>query len=273
MKLIKAIPVNIKVLLLLLVSVLLTSHFGITGWARSQEGLYHNYPIIMLQSKPYREGELGPFSKQGLLLCGTSGGHSYLTPGAVSSMKSTPGAAGNEKTPIFKGCSESQKEQPWFFFAGNPPHLSTGEVITVQRPNVDDSIWDIPIMNAMDEMTFYRDKGSSITKTFLLNNQPYTLQYRFTKPYTYKVTLKANGREQVIISRFNTAYGYAGVEWAGDLDKDGKLDLIVNFSDGGDYGKRYEYFSNSVTVLFLSSFAKEGDLVAPVARHVASTGC
>lgn len=48
------------------------------------------------------------------------------------------------------------------------------------------------------------------------------------------------------------------VHWAGDLDRDGRLDMLVTFSG------KYSYHP---TQLFLSSGARVGDLVAEVARY------
>lgn len=53
------------------------------------------------------------------------------------------------------------------------------------------------------------------------------------------------------------------VLWAGDLDKDGKLDLYVSVT---------QHYNVSERKLFLSSQADEGDLVAEVAEFV-TTGC
>jgi hypothetical protein len=48
------------------------------------------------------------------------------------------------------------------------------------------------------------------------------------------------------------------VHWAGDLDRDGQLDMVASFS------RKYSYHPNQ---LFLSSGAKSGELVAEVARY------
>ena len=52
--------------------------------------------------------------------------------------------------------------------------------------------------------------------------------------------------------------------WAGDLDRDGKLDLL--------YDLRSCYMYNELA-LFLSSAAKEGEFVGLVARWTAVGGC
>jgi hypothetical protein len=48
------------------------------------------------------------------------------------------------------------------------------------------------------------------------------------------------------------------VHWAGDLDRDGRLDMLVTFS------KKYSYHPRQ---LFLSSGVRSGELVAEVARY------
>lgn len=56
----------------------------------------------------------------------------------------------------------------------------------------------------------------------------------------------------------------ASLRWAGDLDRDGQLDLIYNL--GGHY-------TETRLALFLSSAAKPGELVGLVARWDGSCGC
>ncbi len=55
----------------------------------------------------------------------------------------------------------------------------------------------------------------------------------------------------------------AGLLWAGDLDRDGRLDLLLDLS---------EHYNMSQPTLFLSSAATVGELVASVVRLV-MTGC
>lgn len=51
--------------------------------------------------------------------------------------------------------------------------------------------------------------------------------------------------------------------WVGDLDRDGRLDLLIDISD---------HYNSSIPTLFLSSPAKQNKLVEPVAQFEA-TGC
>lgn len=48
------------------------------------------------------------------------------------------------------------------------------------------------------------------------------------------------------------------VHWAGDLERDGRLDMLVTFS------KKYSYYPRQ---LFLSSGARSDELVTEVARY------
>ena len=48
------------------------------------------------------------------------------------------------------------------------------------------------------------------------------------------------------------------IHWAGDLDRDGRLDMLATFSS------KYSYHPRQ---LFLSSAARSGELVAEVARY------
>lgn len=60
-----------------------------------------------------------------------------------------------------------------------------------------------------------------------------------------------------------TSEAWARIVFAGDLDRDGRLDLVLE-TDGGDYGSR--------TVLWLSSQAPDGGLVGEAAVYEV-TGC
>jgi len=75
-----------------------------------------------------------------------------------------------------------------------------------------------------------------------------------------------NGEEiaQTLIE-LDSAYedGIPEVLWAGDLDRDGKLDLIADITD--HYNVRH-------IVLYLSSYADDGELVG-IAAELRATGC
>lgn len=77
----------------------------------------------------------------------------------------------------------------------------------------------------------------------------------------YRMMLSYMGAAQPVLSLTSTKGRTPGLRFAGDLDGDGKLDLILDSSgDKGQLG----------CVLLLSSAAPEGDLMAQVASFQAS---
>jgi hypothetical protein len=80
----------------------------------------------------------------------------------------------------------------------------------------------------------------------------------------YKIVLECGGIKQTIYDRKQVAdSSFPSLLWAGDLDGDKKIDLIMDTTD--NYNVR-------ILTLFLSSKAKPGKLVEQVAAHI-STGC
>jgi hypothetical protein len=239
--------------------------------AETQYGLTSGMPITMLQTQAYRGGELQMnFSKKGLSFCGTAQGKARLTPGSVS-FNDVEGITGTEKQAMIQGCNSAAFEAPWFFFPGQPPHLTAGPVQTLSAPQYGDGgagFWFLETPEAM-----MLNSNHTAPVNFTLDGRDYALQYVFHPPSTYTIVLTSGNQQQVLVSRKNTTdeQGYANLKWVGDLDGDRHLDMIMSFNDGGTAGK--DEFPNEITVLFLSSFAKPGDLVAPVSRHVATTGC
>jgi hypothetical protein len=80
----------------------------------------------------------------------------------------------------------------------------------------------------------------------------------------YSITLVSGGIKQVIMKANQIGGDTApSLLWSGDLDGDGKLDLIMDTTDN---------YNVSNTVLLLSGKAKPGKLVQEVAKQY-STGC
>lgn len=77
----------------------------------------------------------------------------------------------------------------------------------------------------------------------------------------YRIMLSYMGEAQPVLTLSTTKGRTPGVRFAGDLDGDGKLDLILDSS--GDKGQ-------AACVLLLSSAAPEGALIAQVASFQAS---
>ena len=80
----------------------------------------------------------------------------------------------------------------------------------------------------------------------------------------YNIVLESGGTKQVVYERKEISdSSFPSLLWAGDLDGDGKIDLIMDVTS--NYNVRD-------LALFLSSKAKQGKLVEKVATHF-STGC
>ena len=87
----------------------------------------------------------------------------------------------------------------------------------------------------------------------------------FTSLENYSLELSQEGQSsQELLTYDSTNGAVPSLLWAGDLDGDGQLDLLINATP--------HYTVYSAPVLFLSSMAKDGNLVQKVAIFVA-TGC
>lgn len=90
--------------------------------------------------------------------------------------------------------------------------------------------------------------------------------YTVVRDYAVRLGGGEDGAGAQILYSSEEVWGLEGthLRWAGDLDRDGKLDLILNL--GGHY-------TQTRLALYLSSAAKDGELVGLVARWDASCGC
>ena len=86
----------------------------------------------------------------------------------------------------------------------------------------------------------------------------------FTSFENYSVELSKGPLSQELLAYSSTTGAIPTLIWAGDLDGDGQLDLVINATP--------HYTVYSAPMLFLSSMAKGGDLVQKVAIFIA-TGC
>ena len=91
------------------------------------------------------------------------------------------------------------------------------------------------------------------------------------------VVLESGGRRQVLQESFRCFYVEEGTEgrkvmpsdempkviWSGDMDGDGKIDLLLQMSD---------HYNMSRICLYLSSLAPAGQLVALAGEHI-TVGC
>ena len=87
---------------------------------------------------------------------------------------------------------------------------------------------------------------------------------RFTPLKNYSLELYKGQLSQELVAYSSTYGAIPTLLWAGDLDGDNQLDLVINATP--------HYTVYSAPMLFLSSMAKDGNLVQRVAIFVA-TGC
>ena len=86
----------------------------------------------------------------------------------------------------------------------------------------------------------------------------------FTSLENYSIELSSGQLSQELLAYRSTNGAIPTLLWAGDLDGDNKLDLVINATP--------HYTVSSAPILFLSSMAKDGSLVQKVAIFIA-TGC
>lgn len=86
----------------------------------------------------------------------------------------------------------------------------------------------------------------------------------FTSLENYSLELSDGQLSQELLAYSSTNGAIPTLLWAGDLDGDNKLDLVINATP--------HYTISSAPILFLSSMAKDGNLVQKVAIFIA-TGC
>ena len=132
------------------------------------------------------------------------------------------------------------------------PRLSAGPAVTLGR-----------------SITLWADERET---EFSLDNRVYRIRLEFKEPdyCDAVITLTSGGRTQKLFDAKEPGATrdpalvvacddpHFNIHWAGDLDRDGRLDLLVTFSH------KYSYFPNQ---LLLSSAARSGDLVAEVGRY------
>lgn len=87
------------------------------------------------------------------------------------------------------------------------------------------------------------------------------IEIKKSKNYN-KVVLSSSGREQLLNSHLKNKYSPSSILWEGDLDKDGKLDYIIN------YGEK-----SCRTFLYLSNEANKNQIVKPVSVFFSGYCC
>lgn len=155
-----------------------------------------------------------------------------------------------------KGVSVTRKNQP-IFLLKNADFLKQGKIKTVfyefEKSEDSEGIW---VDNNFNQM-------------FSLNAARYNLLVTTKKEKgswideTSKLVLSDGKTEQIIYSQKRCDDCMWRLIWAGDLDKDGKLDLYLDLHDHYNVMQRR---------LFLSSQAEEGKLVKEIANF-RTVGC
>ena len=149
------------------------------------------------------------------------------------------------------GCKNN--ETPLFFISDNPRKLvKEGKVITITTEN-DNNIGfnKLKLILKNKEYNIHLDKSVDKKK----------------QTWKYAINLSSNKVKQKLISRtlpdvyqnieINNQDGNPSLFWAGNIDNDNKVDLIIGYTDGDYIGAHS---------LFLSSYAKNDNLVKEVAK-------
>lgn len=142
---------------------------------------------------------------------------------------------------------------PDALFLLQDPSLSSGNVIADSKPQTSTMI--IP----------HGESGKSLT--LQMNGRTYSIRIdrreprdpRNTEARNRLVLLESEGNQTLLKNRDSDCGGdcLEIVRWAGDLDHDGRLDLIIEFTTYG----------TSSTCLFLSGSSRSGRLVRQVGCH------
>lgn len=135
---------------------------------------------------------------------------------------------------------------------------------------MDDSLTPGPVLSVLEgqsheltpEQSYENSRLPNVgeEKTYNLNKNKYAL-----KNVDGEIILEFQGKTQTLFSYSEGGDTDAKIVWIGDLDRDGKLDLILDASDHPNVGELRMYLSGKAQVDF-------GYIVALVARR-RSTGC
>jgi len=150
------------------------------------------------------------------------------------------------------------------FFSGLPSYNMEKQktVLKGSKVNEDGEIY----------ISFYPNLNINEEYAFSFNGEKYVL-YATTREddesleaYDYRIFLRKESDKttQLLTHIEQLEHGKPTVCFAGDIDGDGKLDLLI------DESRNYEHYKMK---LFLSSFAEEGEFVKAVAAQEEWNGC
>ena len=126
---------------------------------------------------------------------------------------------------------------------------------------------DIPLLKPGPVRTYFLGRASLMPETFLEVGGDHPLRFGLQKEHkgSYSLILwEGDGSvSQTLREGAFNGDGAPELLWAGDLDRDGKLDLLLDISNHSNV---------SEVALFLSSLASTGELVGKAGAH-RSVGC
>ncbi len=161
-----------------------------------------------------------------------------------------------------KKLSISQKTEPLFLVRG-ANRLKEGPVVSLALPPEGTFLYPGQALNLTQTKEGVTDLESLVALgTYAKLEESY---YGFSGYRLRLISETSPTRESQVVASVSICDPYSGprIFWAGDLDGDGKTDLFLDIS---------KYEINSHFVLYLSSAAKEGELVGLVGEWI-TLGC
>jgi hypothetical protein len=240
---------NKKILAVIFCTLLMIKLFTLSGNTKPlQLNNYNNFIAVPSVWKYFLNEEIPkPIPKKGKILCIEKiSKHSRLINGSLilkPSMHEILGQTNAFKANII-GCNSN--EMPLFY-------LTDGTEQIKNNPDVKTFYYNSKLKNSNNStIQNNRLKSSCIKKS---KNPMCTLKIELSKGNITQVLVEKN-----IIDTYNTQ-GNTTIIWAGDLDDDKKLDLLI----------RYINYQNEIALsLFLSSYAKNTQLVKEVKKIIYS---
>jgi len=214
-------------------------------------GVQVDYPFLVVEPIAYEKGIIPLIMpSSGLALCQNKNLESRLVNAilTVRVVDSRIAPSNVSEQVSITGCDLSNGEKPLFFIVDKTKHLKPGRVPSFKIP---------------EDKFGPEDWGTN----FVFNNIHYQLKRdKFNENIQARTTLIAGDKEQVIEGNKvrGNQVSKVFIKWVGDLDGDGKLDIYANTEFLED---------DHPDVLFLSSFARKGELVRKVSETNTPAGC
>lgn len=242
------------VLALALMSCFLSFAFKTTAEAsKTKVNNYDNFIVIPNIWKSYRTEEIpSPLPTNGQVLCiNKKSLKSRITSGNLKLKRVEHFLGGKGFDTEIKACNKD--EEPFFFMTNIKP-IKNGKVKTISlNKNIENP--DNKLNNFDNISLNFNQKKYKLTRT--------RIGFDSNPVCKFKVDLAVNNKKQTIIERdivdTYQVSGHPTLIWAGDIDNDGNLDLIIRYMNH-QYDIAYS--------LFLSSFADKGKLVKSMKKTI-----